>query len=494
MKQILRKHDNLILVIIMIILSSSFLLAISLDANDELWNFSNVYKMAKGEQIYKELNVITTPLFFFFGKIMLQTFQSNYLIFRIYNVVIINTCVFYLIYQIFKTLKMRKINAVFFTILFMIVQMIILLNAFYNFLAILFVLLGILCELKIKQDKKYKSIVQGILIFLVFLSKQNIGLFYLLSRILYVFLKEGKETKKQIKYLCIEMISSMICLVLFLLYMYKIDSLYAFLDYTVGGLGEFSYNNLFTSIVGILTVTLELGISMFLIWMAKNRKIPLQESDRNNIILLSITSLFMLGIAYPIFNTAHIFIGSALFIILIIYVMDLLIFKPFFSSEKADKMKKRILILLIVVLLGGNTCFNIYQYYRLKQFSFTKETPYYGVLVEEAKREEIEEIIQYMKTEEQKQKNVIILSYYANLYMNLLDRNNGEMDLPFYGNLGKDGEDGLIEQIKQLKNTKILILTKEDKEYQESQKVMNYIKENYLKEGEIRQFSIYNVE
>ena len=134
------------------------------------------------------------------------------------------------------------------------------------------------------------------------------------------------------------------------------------------------------------------------------------------------------------------------------------------------------------------------QYNKLTPYSYHKETPYYGVLVEEEKRKEIDEIVEYIKEQEQAGTNVKIISYYADLYMNLLGRNNGEMDLPFYGNLGKDGEEGLIEQIKQLKNTKILVLTEEDRFYQESKKVMNYIKENYPKEAEIRQFSIYSVE
>ncbi len=491
LKEKILKHDNLIMILIMLLISSSFLLTISLDANDELWNFSNIYKMTNGLQIYKDLNVIVTPLFFFLGKIILETFGTNYLIFRIYSVVILNTCVFFCIYQIFRKLQMQKLNAMFFTVFFMIIQMIILLNGFYNFLAILFVLLGIFWELKVSEEKKYKNMVQGLITFLIFLSKQNIVIFYLLGRILYFFIKEDK---KDLIKLCIELISSAICLVLFLLYMYVTDNLFAFLDYTVGGLKEFSKNNMFGSITGLITIIAEIGISIFMIWMAKNKKIPLKKQERNNILLLASISLFMLGIAYPIFNTAHVFIGSIVFIVMMIYVLDLLIFKPLLYTGKINKIKKWLIIIAVFTLLGGNLWYNMQRYETIKEFSYGIETPYYGVLVEKEKREEIDEILQYIKQEEAAGRNVKIISYYANLYMNLLERNNGEMDLPFYGNLGKDGEEGLIEQIKQLRNTKILILTQEDEDYQESKKVMYYIKENYPKEGEIRQFSIYYAE
>ena len=491
MKEIIKKHDNTIILFIMLLISSSFLLAVPLDANDELWNFSNVYKMVNGYQIYEDLNVIVTPLFFYLGKIILEIFGANYFVFRIYGVVVLNTCVFFLIYQIFKKLKMQKVNSIFFTIFFMIIQMVVLLNGFYNFLGILFVLLGIYWELEVSEDKKYKSVMQGLITFLIFLSKQNVVILYLLGRILYFFIKEEKRDWKK---MCLELATSAICLILFLMCMYAIEYLPAFLDYTVGGLNEFSKNNIFGSITGLITIIAEIGISLFIIWMAKNKKIPLQEQERNHILLLSSISLFMLGIAYPIFNTAHVFIGSIIFIFMMIYVIDLLIFKPLLYTEKINRVKKWLVIIAVFTLLGSNLWYNIQKMKTLEEFSYEIGSPYYGVLVEEEKRKEIDEILQYINQEEQARRDVKIISYYANLYMNLLERNNGEMDLPFYGNLGKDGEDGLIEQIKQLKNTKILILTQEDTMYQESKKVMEYIKENYPKEGEIGQFSIYYAE
>ena len=491
LKRKILKHDNIIMFFLMLLLSSSFLLAVPLDANDELWNFSNIYKMVNGYQIYEDLNVIITPLFFYLGKIILEILGANYFAFRVYGVVVLNTCVFFLIYQIFKKLKMQKINSIFFAVFFMIIQLMILLNGFYNYLAIFFVLLGVFWELKVSEDKKYKSVVQGLITFLIFLSKQNVVILYLLGRILYFLLK---QEKKEWKKMCLELATSVICLILFLIYMYITNRLSAFLDYTVGGLKEFSKNNMFGSIIGIITIIAEIGISIFVIWMAKNKKMPLQEQERNHILLLTSISLPMLGIAYPIFNTAHVFIASVIFIVMIVYVLDLLIFKPLLFTKKINRIKKWLILIAIFTLLGGNLWYNIQKMKTLEEFSYEIGSPYYGVLVEEEKRKEIDEILQYINKEEQAGRDVKIISYYANLYMNLLGRNNGEMDLPFYGNLGGDGENGLIEQIKQLKNTKILILTQEDTIYQESKKVMNYIKENYPKEGEIRQFSIYYAE
>ena len=42
---------------------------------------------------------------------------------------------------------------------------------------------------------------------------------------------------------------------------------------------------------------------------------------------------------------------------------------------------------------------------------------------------------------------VLIISDHANIYMNELRKSNGIYDLPLEGNLGKDGEQGLINNL-----------------------------------------------
>lgn len=75
-----------------------------------------------------------------------------------------------------------------------------------------------------------------------------------------------------------------------------------------------------------------------------------------------------------------------------------------------------------------------------------------------------------------------------------LEKNNRNFDLPLLGNLGKEGENGLIKQIQKLKNTKILIQTnEEDIFWQESKKVRTYIQKNYKREGTIEDFDVYYI-
>ena len=67
MKQKIDKQNLLVLVLIVLAVSA-FCLNVEFDINDGLWNFSNVYKMSIGLEIYRDLNVIITPLFFYISK------------------------------------------------------------------------------------------------------------------------------------------------------------------------------------------------------------------------------------------------------------------------------------------------------------------------------------------------------------------------------------------------------------------------------------------
>ena len=57
--------------------------------------------------------------------------------------------------------------------------------------------------------------------------------------------------------------------------------------------------------------------------------------------------------------------------------------------------------------------------------------------------------------------------------------------------MGKDGANGVINQIKSLQNSKVLITKEKDDIYQESTQIREYIQNNMKLIGEISQFLIY---
>lgn len=487
---IAKKHDNIIMLIWIIIMTTTITFNISIDANDELWNFSNIYKMCNGYTIYQDLNVIITPLFFLIGKILFLIFGANYFTFRIYQSTIVYTILFFVIYQTLKKMKISKMNSMVYTTIIAITCISMLIDASYNMLAISFVMLGIHQLISNKGIKI--GIVQAVIIFLIFLTKQNIAMYYILALLCYQLIMENKKYIEKIKIILIGISTLSLLLLLFYIFMQTNGIWNHFINYAFLGIGEFAKENIKASVVNILLVIMEAIIAIVMIGVTYNKKIPFNEEQKKNIRILGIFSIAMLIITYPIFNGAHMIIASINFMVFICYLMDTMFLQEILEMQTIKNIKNKMFLILVSGMIAINMYKNIPYFIEItkKDYYFNNQ-PYYGAIATQEKLEEIEEIVNYIKKENEKGIEVKIISYYSNLYMNILNRNNGDMDLPFYGNMGKAGENGLIQKIEKLENTEILILTEDDKIYQESKKVTNYIKENLEYKGEIRQFSIY---
>lgn len=87
-KKFVEKHDEIFVTILIFIMSLGYSLYIKTLAGDELWNFQNVYKIYNGYKIYVDANVITTPIFHCIGVLFFKTFGANFLVFRLYNIII----------------------------------------------------------------------------------------------------------------------------------------------------------------------------------------------------------------------------------------------------------------------------------------------------------------------------------------------------------------------------------------------------------------------
>lgn len=457
-------------------------------AGDELWNFSDIYKMYNGYIIYKDINIITTPLFWYIGKFIFDIFEPNYLFFRIYNF-IIYLSLFYLIYKIFKKLKVEKISSIMYTlIIYMFVYITIGAGANYNCLAIMFYLLGILVILKKDINKWYLPYLQGIIAFLIFIAKQNIGIYYLIaSSIMYIIMMfNDKSIKKEIISFIKQIITFFILCSAFILILIIQNNLDSFINMCVSGINEFACNNVSIAISAITMLVIIIISIITSIIVIKLKNID-NRVKVNNIKILPFVIMCIL-IAFPIFNAYHVYLSSILGVILLIYNLDSLI-----VTELIDKkIIKKIYIAIIIIITVYNAIFfalnNIKYYKNLNTYI----NPYYGSMISNEQIENINNICDFIKENEQKGIDVKIISYTSNLYMNVLNKNNGILDLPFYGNLGKDGDQGIINIISSKNNIKILIQKDDDLFFQESEKVRNYIKQNLKYEGEIEDFLIYS--
>ena len=488
-KELINKYDNIFIIILIILSIFGITLNILIENSDELWNFQSIYKMYNGFQIYKDFNVIITPLFFIIGKILFNIFGANFLTFRIYNIIIM-TILYFIIYILLKKLEInKKISTIIILILIILKDyLIIRCQANYNTMALMLCILGIyFCIKKYKNN----SILQGIIVFLIFCTKQNICVYYGTSLFLFEIL--SKDTvKNKIKNLLIELIIFIFSIIILLFIFYKNNILYDFVNYTFLGIKEFGNKNISIDIKNIIMIISLIIINLIFSYLfIKNKKIKLNKNEKENIITLNCFAIPLSLACWPIVNDIHTLIGIYVLIILLIYLINIMI------NKINLKIKKQIINLIGIILCFFTCGFSIYNFYGWKinvnklnkNYDIDKNNAYYGGIMEEKTIKNINNMVKYIN---EKNNNVIVLSPKSALYMIPLKQNNGMLDLPFKGNLGKDGEKGLIEKIKEINNAEILIEKDEEKMiWQESKIVRDYIVNNMKKVGEIEEFEIW---
>lgn len=485
----IKKHDNLFVIILIIISALGITLNVLITNSDELWNFQSVYKMYNGHQIYKDFNVIITPLFFMIGEILFKIFGANFLTFRIYNLIII-TAMYFITYLLLKTLGIRKKISIIILLILMIIKkyLLILCQANYNNMALMIYLLGVLIYLK---KYKYNNVLQGIILFLLFCTKQNVCVYYGIGLFIYGILQTSK-VKEKIKNLIIEFIIFITLIIGLLTIFYINNNLYEFISFTVLGIKEFANENISINISSILLVISSICINLTAtVLFIKNEKIRVKTNEKEKLILLNCFAIPIILMIVPIMNDAHLLLGIYLSIILFIYILGLMMKK---IEININCKIIDIILLILTILLLSISMYRFHNWmfcvkYMKEEYNITNKDPFYGGIIEEKTIENIIVVTNYITNSSD---NVIVLSGKAALYMVPLQRNNGIFDLPFKGNLGKEGESGLMDQIKNLKNTVILLEKDEENAiWQESKLVRKYIIENMTQIGEIEEFYIY---
>ena len=471
----LKKYDTIILFILIVLISFGIEMSMPIKSGDELWNFNNAYKIYNGYKIYKDTNVIITPIFFYIVEIFFYILGANYLVFRLIGIISYAILVI-LIYKIFKEMGIGKKIAFFYVIiLHQTIYYIQLCAANYNCFAIIFSLLGILKALKNKNSWVW----QGIIIFLVLFTKQNIGVLYFIAICLSDIIINGINKKSIKKIIKQSALATALSLVL-LLIMYCQGILADFLSFAVFGLKEFSGN--FYIDIYIISL-LSFIIVIWTLTTVVRKKGLLEEQTNKKLMILCIFSTLYVFITYPIANSHHIILGSIITYITVICILHLI-------GINVLKLEKLIIIIGILFLIKsvGNSAYNTYKWIKKADFTISNNNPYFGCRL--LQKEKIEKMDKFIIEKNIEGKEVIILSHQAGLYLIPLQKNNGVFDLPFKGNLGKEGENGLIDKISKLKSCVILI-TKGNLFWQESEKANEFVRNNFRKIGEIEGYEIY---
>ena len=480
---------NSLIIGVCAILLFAFIYLVLVTSNDELWNFQNIYKMINGYKIYNDSNVIITPIFFYLGAIFLEVFSAKFVVFRIYNIISL-IILFVISYKIMKKLDLSKnLIAVYLSLLFLLMFQSIVAGANYNTLGCIFILLGIYLYI----TKKSTNFKQGLLIFLVFFTKQNTGIFYALSVIIYE-LFENKLSKKYIldqlkKFIFFLMPSSLV-----LLFMHFNGNLEGFINYCFGGLFEFGGSNLvFTAAPFYYALPLSsIGIYIFTILKKDTIFKTFKDNFWYTLKLLFIFALVNTFTVYPIFNSSHFIYTFPYHLIFIFYYLDTLILKEIFDEDKYYIYGKIFALTILVLLLGRTLLYFFYDYDLISKYR-SRNTPFDNLYSYTDTMIKTNDLKEYILEQEKQGITVLICSHDAAFPMIELKKSNGMYDLLFNGNLGYKGKDKVYSDIDNLKNTEFLVVTNEEDIFvQEPQEIRKYIMDNLELKGQIHNYSIYS--
>lgn len=496
------KKECFIVLILLLILTSIIIIK-PLNDLDEVWNYNFARNIVDGNMPYKDFNMIPMPFVPALCAIFLSLLGNELIIMRIIAILLC-TIILFITYKILEALKVNKwLNYAFLIFLIYILK-----DHFridYNFFVLFNVLWIIYIELKLIGKNKTKEellitskkdIVLGILAGICICSKQTTGLFVTIVLVGYnIFnVSNFKEFKLFIKKVIYRVIGVLIPLLLLSIYFTSNHLWTDFIDYCILGISTFSnsipYSNLLTN-SNILIKILSIIVPIFLISMIGNilvNKYKKKEIDAQLLTIVSY-SIAEMVVVFPISDDIHFLIGAFPAMIGIIYGISIL-------SRKLRNERVKIFIkeylkafsILAVAIYILTSIFSLYNYaIQAGQYATLKHFNY--IIQSQDQINSIKNVEEYIQKQD---RNVYILDAVSAIYTIPINQYTKNYDMFLIGNLGGDGEEGIIEDLQEEENYIVLIKNEQySRNWQNPEKVRKYIIENMNKIGEIDAFDVY---
>ena len=495
-----------VMIVILFFITFSFILIEPISSLDELWNYSFSKNIANGLLPYVDFNIVQTPLVFFITALFLK-FGFNGLITTRILATILSVLILIMVYIILnKLIKNKYAN------LFIMFNVCIVLIPFfcldYNFLVLLFALILLNYELKSDNDKLLKlnvksDFILGIVAGLAIITKQSTGL---IIAVVYVFYKWLAVRKKEDFVVAFKISLSrglgvLVPVILFFTYLIVTKSFVEFWNYCLFGVSEFknsiSYIELlkagqYAISVKILAVMVLIVILYAFIYLIKNYKLKTLES--RNILKLFVYGVASFVVIYPISDDVHFLAGFVILLLLSIYIVAT---HCKLKNEKLKLNLSKLVIYLdyaILAMLVVVMCANYYHYIMNDEKNHNLEH-YEGIPINENIVWAVNRVNEYIEEEKLNGRNVYILNADAVLYNITKDRYNKYFDLPLKGNLGKNGIENMINEIKGLDSNSVILILQEGRplNWQMPKEIIAYIRENYELVGKIVSYDMYSI-
>lgn len=483
---------NAVIIGLSSIIVYAFIYLVLVVSGDELWNFNNTYKMYNGFTLYKDSNLIITPFFFYIAYTLFDIFSATLVTFRIYGV-LITFALLWICYKIISKLNLNKnLRLLYITLIFLLTFQILVAGPNYNTLAVVFILIGVYLYIAGKNS----NIKQGLIIFLIFFTKQNMGVYYALSVVIYELILNKfsfKYVKDQFKkFFTFIALSTPV-----LLKMYFIDkNFFEFINYCFGGLFEFGGQNIVLTAAPFYFAipAATFGLYSFTMLDRKTTFAKIKDEFFNTLTLLFVFSMINTLVVYPIFNSSHFIFSFPLHLIFLFYYFDYLILSDIFSEEKYNLASKCIIITILLSLVIRTGFYFGTDSSKITQYR-NENSPFNHLYSYTETYQKTKDLKKYIQMQNEKGITVLICSHDAAFPMIELKQSHGMYDLLFNGNLGLNGKEKIKQDIDSLKNTEFLVVTNEEDIFvQEPPEIREYIMNNLENVGSIHNYSIYTTE
>ena len=475
---------------------------------DEIWNYNTANAFAMGLIPYKQVSMITTPLLPMINSIFLKIVFNGIITYRVVMGIIFALIVLF-IYLIIRELSSKKLLS--YICAFFIGTLLI--NKFlldYNYLFLLIVLMIAFLEVRdLKKNENFNfnhNLCVGLLTGLAFLTKQTIGLLLIIVVIFEVFIymkKIGFDLKltKFIKLIGVRIFGMMLPITMFLIYLGVNGAFNDFINYAIKGVKEFSnsipYYRLFDSNDKVVSIISRLFIIVyiplfitFILESIKNKKL---NDELINIYVLAFCSIPVIAIIYPISDDFHLMVASVCALIIIAYLF-ILVLKKIDGFIKIDMFYKKLLLIgiLVVIVLISFKNLIIERNINVKENVLVPFKHYEGIYVPEYLSNRISDVTDKVRSYSNFGRESIIVDAEAAIYDVVLNRYKKNYDMLLIGNIGENGVEKIINEIKDSHNVYYFIKNPQYVlNWQLPEDIVDYIRNNLKYHETVSVFDVY---
>ena len=477
---------------------------------DEIWNYNTARAIAQNLIPYKDISMITTPLLPMITALFLKLIANEVIVSRVLASVLWGGVLFS-IFKILKLLIKEENTCLIITALLGLLFR----DCYcidYNILSLMFSLIILYIELKNIDKPHFENnktdFLIGILAGLTVCTKQSIGAILAIIVVGYkiIFVQNKKEFIEYLKTAFKRIIGILIPMILVFIYLIATNSLQDFINYAVLGISTFSnkipYAQLMNNdkkeiqILSRIMPFILLAMAVLTIVLQNKKKKENIGNIDNKILTMLIYSLSTIIIMYPISDEIHFLIaGTITFIGLayILYLLGIAIYNKINlqSKKKIYKITSLLISIILIAFIAVRGIENITEY--IKQEKNETIEHYKNIQISEYLQERINEIDNFILEQEKENKKVYILDAEAAIYMIPINNYNKDYDMFLKGNIGKDGQEGQIQKIKQKETNEIILIRKRNLQsnWQTPTEVVNYVRENLEFMGEVSIYEVY---